>query len=77
MTWLLLFALGLLIWTTYLIRKAIIKVPNERSLWSDIIIIDSDETLETYLKITNTNSIEELADHYKRFNIFIIDRRCK
>ena len=77
MVWLLIFAFLIVLWTTYLLRKHVIKVPNEVNVWSDVIIIDSDKTLERCLKMTNTTNIEELAEHYKQFNIFIIDRRCK
>lgn len=77
MVWLLVFAFLIVLWTAYLLRKRVIKVPNEVNVWSDVIIIDSDKTLERCLKMTNTANIEELAEHYKQFNIFIIDRRCK
>lgn len=77
MVWLLIFAFLIVLWTAYLLRKHVIKIPNEVNIWSDVIIIDSDKTLERCLKMTNTANIEELTEHYKQFNIFIIDRRCK
>lgn len=77
MVYLLVFAFIIALWTAYLLKKHVVKVPNEVSVWSDVIIIDSEKTLKRCLEMTNTKSIEELADHYRKFNIFIIDRRCK
>ena len=58
------------------IRKNTIKFPSYASCkFANIVIIDSEKTLEEYLKITNTKDLEDLSRYYEEFGIFIIDRR--
>ena len=58
------------------IRKNTIKFPPDASCkFANVVIIDSEKTLEEYLKITNTKEHEDLSRYYEEFGIFIIDRR--
>ena len=58
------------------IRKNTIKFPSDASCkFANVVIIDSEKTLEEYLKITNTKDLEDLSRYYEEFGIFIIDRR--
>lgn len=58
------------------IRKNTIKFPSDASCkFANVVIIDSEKTLEEYLKITNTKNLEDLSRYYEEFGIFIIDRR--
>ena len=58
------------------IRKNTIKFPSDASCkFTNVVIIDSEKTLEEYLKITNTKDLEELSGYYEEFGIFVIDRR--
>ena len=74
--WILIISLvGLAICFWY-IRKNTIKFPSDGSChFANVVIIDSEKTLEKYLKTTNTGNLEELAGYYEKFGIFVIDRR--
>lgn len=74
--WILTVCLISVILCFWYIRKNTIKLPSDGTcMFANIIIIDSDKTLEKYLKITNTNNLKDLAKYYEKFGIFIIDRR--
>ena len=72
----LIICLIILIVCFWYIRKNTIKFPSDASCkFANVVIIDSEKTLEEYLKITNTKDLEDLSRYYEEFGIFIIDRR--
>lgn len=76
--WILLVLLLGLAYCFWYIRKNTIKFPSDGTCtFANVVIIDSEKTLEKYLKITNTGNLEELASYYEKFGIFVIDRRKK
>ena len=72
----LIICLIILIVCFWYIRKNTIKFPSDASCkFANVVIIDSEKTLEEYLKITNTKNLEDLSRYYEEFGIFVIDRR--